>query len=92
MRFRVDGKLIRVKTYVVSCGREADSCKKGIWFRVDGRLIRVKRYAVSKICGLVWTGPYRLFLYETRVQATLNNQSLTVSCFSNVYSLGIRPS
>ena len=56
MRFRVDGKLIRVKKYVVSCGREADSCKKGIWFRVDGRMIRVKRYAVSKISGLVWTG------------------------------------
>ena len=49
MRLRADGKLIHVKEYVVSCGREADSCKKGIWFRVDGRLIRVKRYAV--LCG-----------------------------------------
>ena len=32
----------------------------------------------------MWTGPYRLFLYETRVQATLNNQTCVkgyaVSC------------
>ena len=56
-------------------------------FRVDGRLISCKkygRYAVSKISGFVWTGPYRLFLYETRVQATLNNQTCVkgyaVSC------------
>ena len=49
MLFRVDGKLIRVKQYVVSCRREADSCNKGISFRVDGRLLRIKRYAV--LCG-----------------------------------------
>ena len=64
MRFRVDGRLIRVK---------------GMRFRVDGRMLRVKRYTVSKISGFVWTGPYRLFLYETKVQETLNNQTLTVS-------------
>ena len=63
MLFRVDGRLFRVK---------------GFCLRVDGRLIRVKgygRYAVSKISGFVWTGPYRLSLYETKVQATLNNQT-----------------
>ena len=49
-----------VKGYAVSCGRKTDSCKR-VRFRVDGRLIRVKRYAVSKISGLVWTGPYRLY-------------------------------
>ena len=61
MRFRVDGRLIRVKEYAVSCGRKADSCKKLGRFCVDGGLIRVKRYAVSKISGLVWKGPYRLY-------------------------------
>ena len=44
MRFRVDGRLIRVKKkYVVSCGRKVDSCKKvcglkNIRISVDGTL------------------------------------------------------
>ena len=56
MRFRVDGRLIRVKGMRFRVDGRLIRVK-GMRFRVDGRMLRVKRWTASKISGFVWTGP-----------------------------------